>query len=68
MSSRLLFLPVLSATFAKASGGELPPFPLRSKGNFPGSLSGNCQPGFAVRTLAAHFSLDTQNWRGTNSG
>ena len=52
----VLFLPVLSATFAKASGAALPPFPLRSKGNFPGSLSGNCQLGFSGQLPQAHFS------------
>jgi len=61
-------LPVLTLTFGEAFGGVVPPFPLRSKGNFPSILSGNCQPGFAVRTLAAHFFLDTQNWRGINTG
>ena len=41
---------------AKASGGDLPPFPLRSKGNFPSKLSGNCQPGFRLNFPQAHFS------------
>ena len=51
----LLFLPVLSATFAKSFGGVLPPFPLLRKGNFPSKLSGNCQPGFPMPPSGGAF-------------
>jgi hypothetical protein len=57
----VLFLPVLSATFAHSLGGHFPPFPLLRKGNFPSKLSGNCQPGFSGQFQQAHFSaLDIQ--------
>ena len=57
----VLFLPVLSAAFAHSFGRVRRPFPLRSKGNFPSKLSGNCQPGFRLNFPQAHFSaLDIQ--------
>jgi len=59
----VLFLPGVSVTFAKASGGALPPFPLRSKGNFPGSQSVKSQPCFFGRKTGRPFLLDIRKKR-----